>query len=102
MANHLLSVYSDRYIERLGEKPSFSRYAEQWGMVGLLEDYSEGEVYEVIEYYFTLNRSEYGLRSFYLKFHNLLANKGEAERRRAERKKLLEKTKRIVEGNGKY
>lgn len=97
MANHLLTVYSRLYAERLGSKPSFSRYAEQWGMVGLLEDYDEQFIYSVLEYYFTLNRSEYELRSFYLKFHELVNNREEAGRRRTERLKLLEQTKRLVE-----
>lgn len=95
-ANAVLTKFVQFYKE-YNKRIDFSRPAEVWGIIDLFNDYSEEQVYDVLEYYFTLNRNSYDPKNFCYKFHEILKSKEESDRRKADRKKLLEQTKRLVE-----
>lgn len=94
----LLTLYSKLYEIKFGKKPAMNRYQEAWGFKDILFDYSEQEVKDILQYFFTLNRSKYDLRTFFSNFSALIEGKQESERRRQERSKLLAQTKTLVEG----
>lgn len=97
LANALISQYSKLYQQKFASKPSFSRYAVMWGMLDTLEDYSYEEISSLLEYFFSLSRKSYKIENFYSNVHKMLESQEESERRRAERDKILEQTKRAVE-----
>lgn len=97
IVNSLITKFINLYSESIGRKPIFSRYAEYWPMSDLYTDYSEQEITDAMGHFFKLSRSDYSIKTFYQKYHEITKGMVESERRRQERIKLLQETKRLVE-----
>ena len=97
VAQSLITFYSNCHLKRFGKKPAINRYSEVWGMSDLLLDYSEEEIKEIIEYFFRLDRSSHSTKNLYANFTKLIDGKKESESLREERRKLLKRTKEIVD-----
>jgi hypothetical protein len=52
----LLSRYSKLYAIHYGEKPSMNINVEQWAADGLIESYTLGYCYDLLQYYFDVSQ----------------------------------------------
>jgi hypothetical protein len=67
----LLSYYAKKYKERYNTTPTVNKYKEKWAASSILEDYDKQDVYDVMDFYFTLSREVHTLAWFFNNFDRL-------------------------------
>lgn len=93
----LYEHFRDSYEEKYGEKYKGNSHKERWVFKDMLNDFSYDRCWEIIEYYFKLTRKHdvQWLAYNYDKIDHELTLR---EKEREIRNKMLESTKRLVEG----
>jgi hypothetical protein len=70
-ANALISKYVKLYTDRYGEAPVINRYRERWGFQSVIEDLGGQNANRVLEYYFTLKRTNHPVQDFLRSYDEL-------------------------------
>jgi hypothetical protein len=93
----LLTEYQNLYKEKYGTLPKLNKYREKWAMQDVIDSVGFEESAEVLRYYFQTRKSGHPLTFFYNNFDRMHAYMINSAKDRANRKKLMEQTKRLVE-----
>lgn len=93
----LLSMYEGLYAKAYNKKPRLNKYREKWAMQDVIDSVGYDRAKEILEYYFRTGKSGHPLAFFYNNFDRLENMMIQVERDIANRARLLEETKRLVE-----
>ena len=94
----LTTYYLAKYQERYKNKPLVNRNKARWGFDGILEDMSASNARELLDFYMGAESSNrHSLEWFFYNYDKLAEKKVAYEKDAADRRKLREETKRIVE-----
>ena len=93
----LLSVYSNLYEDLYGSKPTINRYKEKWSMQDVLDSIGFERAKNVLNYYFKTGKNKHPLNFFYNNFERIESMMIQIDEDKANRGRLLEATKRMVE-----
>jgi len=93
----LLSVYSNLYEGLYGSKPTINRYKEKWSMQDVLDSIGFERAKNVLHYYFKTGKNKHPLNFFYNNFERIESMMIQIDEDKANRGRLLEATKRMVE-----
>lgn len=83
----LLSRFDKHYKFKLGQKPQYNKWIEQWSADALIESYGIETCYELLEYYFDITDNPTWNHFAYIA-HDIL------ERKRDQEKDLQDRLKR--------
>ena len=95
----LLGHYDKLYTEKYGNKPTYNRYREKWGMQDVIDSVGFDRAKELIGYYFRVTKPLHPLQWFFFNFDKLDDMMSKIDSDNERRKRLLEQTKRMVEEN---
>lgn len=93
----LLTIYMALYEQKYGKKPRLNKYKEKWAMQDVLDSIGFEAAKDVLNYYFRTGKSGHPLNFFYNNFDRLEDMMIQVNKDIANRARLLEETKRLVE-----
>lgn len=93
----LLTIYMALYEQRYGKKPRINKYKEKWAMQDVLDSIGFEQAKDVLSYYFRTGKNGHPLNFFYNNFDRLEDMMIQINKDVANRARLLEQTKRLVE-----
>lgn len=94
----LISFYETLYFQKYGKKPRLNKFREKWAMQDVIDSVGYERAKELIEYYFKTSKSGHPLNFFFYNFDKLDQLQSEIEKDKANRARLREETKKLVEG----
>jgi len=94
----LLTDYSNLYKEKYGKVPRINKFREKWAMQDVIDSVGYERAREVLSYYFKTNKMGHPLNFFYNNFDRMDAFMENSEKDRQNRRKLMQATKELVEG----
>ena len=93
----LLTIYMALYEQKYGKKPRINKYKEKWAMQDVLDSIGFDKAKDVLNYYFRTGKNGHPLNFFYNNFDRLEDMMMQINKDVANRARLLEQTKRLVE-----
>ena len=93
----LLTIYMALYEQKYGKKPRINKYKEKWAMQDVLDSIGFEQAKDVLNYYFRTGKNGHPLNFFYNNFDRLEDMMIQINKDVANRARLLEQTKRLVE-----
>lgn len=93
----LLTIYMALYEQKYGKKPRINKYKEKWAMQDVLDSIGFEQAKDVLNYYFRTGKNGHPLSFFYNNFDRLEDMMIQINKDVANRARLLEQTKRLVE-----
>lgn len=93
----LLTIYMALYEQKYGKKPRINKYKEKWAMQDVLDSIGFDQAKDVLNYYFRTGKSGHPLNFFYNNFDRLEDMMIQINKDVANRARLLEQTKKLVE-----
>jgi hypothetical protein len=93
----LLTIYMALYEQKYGKKPRINKYKEKWAMQDVLDSIGFDSAKDVLNYYFRTGKNGHPLNFFYNNFDRLEDMMIQINKDVANRARLLEQTKRLVE-----
>jgi len=93
----LLTIYMALYEQKYGKKPRINKYKEKWAMQDVLDSIGFEQAKDVLNYYFRTGKNGHPLNFFYNNFDRLEDMMIQINKDVANRARLLEKTKKLVE-----
>ena len=93
----LLTIYMALYEQKYGKKPRINKYKEKWAMQDVLDSIGFDQAKDVLNYYFRTGKNGHPLNFFYNNFDRLEDMMIQINKDVANRARLLEQTKRLVE-----
>jgi hypothetical protein len=93
----LLTIYMALYEQKYGKKPRLNKYKEKWAMQDVIDSIGFEAAKDVLNYYFRTGKSGHPLNFFYNNFDRLEDMMVQINKDIANRARLLEETKRLVE-----
>ena len=93
----LLTIYMALYEQKYGKKPRINKYKEKWAMQDVLDSIGFDQAKDVLNYYFRTGKNGHPLNFFYNNFDRLEDMMIQINEDVANRARLLEQTKRLVE-----
>ena len=93
----LLTIYMALYEQRYGKKPRINKYKEKWAMQDVLDSIGFEQAKDVLNYYFRTGKNGHPLNFFYNNFDRLEDMMIQIHKDVANRARLLEQTKKLVE-----
>lgn len=93
----LLTIYTALYEQKYGKKPRINKYKEKWAMQDVLDSIGFEDAKNVLNYYFRTGKNGHPLNFFYNNFDRLEDMMIQINKDVANRARLLEQTKRLVE-----
>lgn len=96
----LISKYESLFRERYGRRPTINRYRERWGMIDAIDSIGFDNVVKCLVYYFKTSSGNHShsINHFLNNFDKILNIIEDRERDAEARAKLLEETRKRVEG----
>lgn len=95
----MLTIYMDLYQKKYGKKPKINKYKEKYAMKDVISSLGSFEqAKDVLNYYFRTGKIGHPLNFFYNNFDRLESMMIQIEEDKVFRQKLLEDTKKLVEG----
>ena len=94
----LVGEFERLYREKYNKKLKINRYKYKWAMFDMIEDFGASRVYEVMAYFFDLDRPDHKIDFFVYNFDRLEKAMVELQKDREHRQRLREATKKMVEG----
>lgn len=94
-ANDLITHFISVYKRKFSKKPVVNRGKLKYGLAEVLQDWTEAQVKEFIEYYVKSN-SDPDLADFYRRYDEIIKDKEIEEKDAEERKQLLNETQKSV------
>ncbi len=88
----LLSRFDKHYKFKLGQKPQYNKWVEQWSADALIESYGLEQCYELLEYYFEVSPNP-TWNSFAYMANDILERMQEHEKDLKDRKQRREKAR---------
>lgn len=88
----LLSRFDKHYKFKLGQKPQYNKWIEQWSADALIESYGLDVCYELLEYYFDVTQNPTWNHFSYIA-HDILEAKEQYKKDLEERKDRMKKAK---------
>lgn len=88
----LLSRFDKHYKFKLGQKPQYNKWIEQWSADALIESYGLDQCYELLEYYFDITENPTWNHFAYIA-HDIFERIQEHEKDIKERKQRRQKAK---------
>ncbi len=88
----LLSRFDKHYKFKLGQKPQYNKWVEQWSADALIESYGLDQCYELLEYYFEVSQNPTWNNFAYIA-NDILERMQENEKDLKDRKQRREKAK---------
>ena len=88
----LLSRFDKHYKFKLGQKPQYNKWIEQWSADALIESYSLEVCYELLEYYFEVTQNPTWNHFAYVA-HDILERKQEQEKDLMDRQERRKRAK---------
>jgi len=93
----LLTIYMALYEQKYGKKPRINKYKEKWAMQDVIDSIGFDQAKDVLNYYFRTGKNGHPLNFFYNNFDRLEDMMIQINEDVANRARLLEQTKRLVE-----
>ena len=93
----LLTIYMALYEQKYGKKPRINKYKEKWAMQDVLDSIGFEQAKDVLNYYFRTGKNGHPLNFFYNNFDRLEDMMIQINKDVANRARLLEQTKKLVE-----
>lgn len=93
----LITIYMALYEQKYGNKPRINKYREKWAMQDVLDSIGFDQAKDVLNYYFRTGKPGHPLNFFYNNFDRLEDMMTQVNKDVANRARLLEQTKRLVE-----
>lgn len=93
----LLTIYMALYEQKYGKKPRINKYKEKWAMQDVLDSIGFDNAKDVLNYYFRTGKNGHPLNFFYNNFDRLEDMMIQINKDVANRARLLEQTKKLVE-----
>ena len=93
----LLTIYMALYEQKYGKKPRINKYKEKWAMQDVLDSIEFEQAKDVLNYYFRTGKNGHPLNFFYNNFDRLEDMMIQINKDVANRARLLEQTKKLVE-----
>lgn len=93
----LLSLYQNLYKDKYGKSPSLNKYKEKWAMQDVLDSIGFDQAKDVLNYYFRTGKPGHPLNFFYNNFDRLEDMMIQINKDVANRARLLEQTRKLVE-----
>jgi hypothetical protein len=93
----MLTIYMALYEQKYGKKPRINKYKEKWAMQDVLDSIGFEQAKDVLNYYFRTGKNGHPLNFFYNNFDRLEDMMIQINKDVANRARLLEQTKRLVE-----
>jgi hypothetical protein len=93
----LLTIYSALYEQKYGKKPRLNKYKEKWAMQDVLDSIGFDQAKDVLYYYFRTGKPGHPLNFFYNNFDRLEDMMIQINKDVANRARLLEQTRKLVE-----
>ncbi len=94
----LIGLYESLYSEKYGKKPRLNKFREKWAMQDVIDSVGFDRAKELLVYYFATNKSGHPLNFFYNNFDKIDALNKEIQKDKINRSRLLDETKKMVEG----
>lgn len=94
----LIGLYETLYFQKYNKKPRLNKFREKWAMQDVIDSVGYERAKELIEYYFKTSKSGHPLNFFFYNFDKLDQLQSEIEKDKANRARLREETKKLVEG----
>ena len=88
----LLSRFDKHYKFKLGQKPQYNKWIEQWSADALIESYGLDVCYELLEYYFEVSQNP-TWNNFAYMAHDILEAKAQYQKDLEERQKRRQMAK---------
>jgi hypothetical protein len=88
----LLSRFDKHYKFKLGQKPQYNKWIEQWSADALIESYGLDQCYELLEYYFEITQNPTWNHFAYIS-HDILERIQEQEKDLKDRHERRQKAK---------
>ena len=85
------------YEQKYGKRPRINKYKEKWAMQDVLDSIGFESAKDVLNYYFRTGKSGHPLNFFYNNFDRLEDMMMQINKDVANRARLLEQTKKLVE-----
>jgi hypothetical protein len=96
----MLTLYQNLYKQKYNTAPKINKFREKWAMQDVIDSVGLERAIEIIEYYFSLQKSGHPLNFFFYNFDKMEAAIIAIKKDKEARKALLEKTKTLVEKGG--
>ena len=96
----LMSLYQSLYKEKYNKMPTINKFREKWAMQDVIDSVGFDKAKQILEYYFSLNKSGHPLQFFFYNFDKIGTSINEIEKDKERRRLLLEQTKNLVERGG--
>ena len=93
----LLTIYMALYEQKYGKKPRINKYKEKWAMQDVLDSIGFEQAKDVLNYYFRTGKNGHPLNFLYNNFDRLEDMMIQINKDVANRARLLEQTKKLVE-----
>lgn len=93
----LITIYMALYEQKYGNKPRINKYREKWAMQDVLDSIGFDQAKDVLNYYFRTGKPGHPLNFFYNNFDRLEDMMTQVNKDVANRARLLEQTKKLVE-----
>ncbi len=93
----LITIYMALYEQKYGSKPRINKYREKWAMQDVLDSIGFDQAKDVLNYYFRTGKPGHPLNFFYNNFDRLEDMMTQVNKDVANRARLLEQTKKLVE-----
>ena len=94
----LISLYESLYKEKYNKKPRINKYREKWAMQDVIDSVGYDRAKDLLVYYFSTSKVGHPISFFFYNFDKIDFIKSEADKDKANRKRLREATKKLVEG----
>lgn len=93
----LIKYYISLYTDKYNKTPTVNQYREKWAMVDVAESVGYERAKELLEYYFSINKSGHPLQWFFYNFDRLDQALNDKINDEARREKIRMQTKAMVE-----
>lgn len=94
----LIGLYLSMYKERYNKTITVNKFREKWAMQDVIDSVGFDRAKELLIYYFATNKNGHPLNFFYNNFDRIDALNKEIQKDKINRSRLLDETKKMVEG----
>jgi len=96
----LMTNYQNLYKEKYGKLPTLNKFREKWAMQDVIDSVGFHKANDLLNYYFSLEKTGHPLQFFYYNFDKMENARIELQKDIETRRLLRESTKKMVEEGG--
>lgn len=95
-----MTIYQNLYLDKYKKPATINKFREKWAMQDVIDSVGFSKANDLLNYYFSLEKTGHPLQFFYYNFDKMEQAREELRKDIETRRLLRESTKKMVEEGG--